>query len=64
MKGEGGTYRLKVNASWRYARGTEARRNFIGGVCMNSRRAGWKSRLWFGIRAESGAMALCINGEL
>ena len=49
-----GTYRLKVNASCRYARDTDARRNFIGGVFMNSSRAGWKPRAWLDTRAGSG----------
>jgi len=55
-----GTYRLKVNASCRYARDTGARRNFIGGVCMNSSRAGWKLRAWQDTRARSGGGALGV----
>lgn len=51
------TYRLKVNASCRYARDTDARRNFIGGVCMNSSRAGWKLR---DTRERSGEGALGV----
>ena len=49
-----------MNASCRYARDTDARRNFIGGVCMNSSRAGWKLRAWQDTRARSGEGALSV----
>lgn len=54
-RGEG-TYRLKVKASWRYARDTESRRRWIDGVCISSSRAGWKLRAWLDTRAGSGAL--------